>query len=83
MMIQYHKTAFRHGVSKADIEWAIKTTIFERPKEGMDDTFLAVGYSRAGNPLELGYREFDDGSYFVFHAMACQDRWLKEAGIGG
>jgi hypothetical protein len=32
-MIQYHKTAFTHGVSKADIEWAIKTTIFERPKK--------------------------------------------------
>jgi hypothetical protein len=55
----------------------------QRKKEGTDDTFLAVGYSRAGNPLELGYREFDDGSYYVFHAMPCQNKWLKEAGIGG
>jgi hypothetical protein len=57
--------------------------VYEKPKEGKTDTFLAVGYNRAGNLLEIGYREFDDGSYYVFHAMKCQDRWLKEAGIGG
>ncbi|GHU08819.1 hypothetical protein FACS1894151_05400 [Spirochaetia bacterium] len=83
MEIAFNKTAFRHGVSEADIEWAITTAVYEKPKEGKTDTFLAVGYSRAGNPLEIGYREFDDGSYYVFHAMKCQDRWLKEAGIGG
>jgi hypothetical protein len=83
MVIEYNKTAFRHGVSKADIEWAIKTALFERPDADEDNVYIAVGFDRAGNPLEIGYREFDDGSCYIFHAMACQDKWLKEAGIGG
>jgi hypothetical protein len=48
--------------------------MYEKPKGGKTGTFLAVGYNRTGNPLEIGYREFDDGSYYVFK---CQDRWLK------
>ena len=29
--------------------------------------------------LEVAYRELDDGSIFVFHAMPCRQKWLAAA----
>jgi hypothetical protein len=78
--ITYHEAAFKHGVKKADIEWALKTQIFNETLVG-DDAEMVVGFDRAANALEVGFCEFDDGSLFVFHAMECQKKWRDKAGI--
>jgi len=40
-----------------------------------NDTYIVVGYDRAGNPLEATFREFDDGTLYVFHTMKVQKKW--------
>jgi len=54
---------------------------FEKPAS--DGSYLAVGFNRVGNPLEVAYRELDDGSLFVFHAMPCRQKWLAIAANEG
>jgi hypothetical protein len=81
MVIEYHEAAFAHQITEADIEWALRTHFFERPAS--DGSYLAIGFNRAGNPLEVAYRELDDGSLFVFHAMPCRQKWLAVSNEGG
>ena len=82
LVIEYAKAAFRHDFTIADIEWAIRTSVFGAPliDEG-EDTYMLVGFDCAGNPLEVAYRELDDGSYYVFHAMRCRPQWRTLAGV--
>jgi hypothetical protein len=79
VVIECHEAAFRHHVSKADIEWALITQFYERP--AADGSFLAIGFNHAGNPLEVAFRELDDGTLFVFHAMPCRQQWLDKANV--
>jgi hypothetical protein len=76
MIVEYHEAAFAHNVNKSDIEWALNTVVYEKP--AVDGSFLAVGFNRAGNPLEVAFRELDNGTLFVFHAMPCRQKWLDE-----
>ncbi|GHV47688.1 hypothetical protein AGMMS49546_37570 [Spirochaetia bacterium] len=78
--IRYHEAAFKHGIEKEDIEWAIKTQVFNETLID-DDAEIAVGFSRAANLLEIGFREFDDGTLFVFHADNCQKKWRIKARV--
>jgi hypothetical protein len=81
MVIEYHEAAFAHDVAEADIESALRTLFFEKP--ATDGSYLAVGFNRAGNPLEVAYREIDDDYIFVFHAMPCRQKWLIAAAYEG
>jgi len=81
MVIECHEAAFAHQIAESDIEWALRTQFFEKPAS--DGSYLAIGFNRAGNPLEVAYRELDDGSLFVFHAMPCRQKWLAAANEGG
>jgi len=54
MVIEYHEAAFAHQVIEADIEWALRTQFFEKPAS--DGSYLAIGFNRVGNPLEVAYR---------------------------
>lgn len=81
MVVEYHEAAFTHKITEADIEWALNTQFFERP--AADGSYLAIGFNRAGNPLEVAYRELNDGSLFVFHAMPCRQKWLDMINEGG
>ena len=81
MVIEYHEAAFAHHVAEADIEWALRTQFFEKPAS--DGSYLAVGFSRAGNPIEVAFRELNDDSLFVFHAMPCRQKWLDAAALEG
>ena len=80
MVIKYHEAAFAHNIAEADIEWALKTQFFEKP--AADGSYLVIGFNRVGNTLEVVYRELDDGSLFVFHAMPCRQKWLAAADEG-
>jgi hypothetical protein len=81
MVIEYHEAAFAHQIEEADIEWALQTQFFEKPAS--DGSYLAIGFNRAGNPLEVAYRELDDDLIFVFHAMPCRQKWLIAAAYEG
>ena len=68
----FKPSAFKHGFSEADIYWAFSTARYDLPVEGDEDKRLLIGFSIAGNPLEIMYNELDDGRINVFHAMKCR-----------
>ena len=65
-------SAFRHGVTEADIYWAFSTALYDLPDEDDEGKRLLIGFGNAGNPLEIMYNELDDGRINVFHAMPCR-----------
>jgi len=70
-------SAFKHGVSEADIRRAFRTAIYDEPTEGDDGKYLLIGFNTALIPLEIMYNELDDGAFRVFHAMRCQKKHFQ------
>jgi hypothetical protein len=77
--IEFNQSAFKHGVSKADIRWAFKTFVFEEPMNGEVNKYLLIGFDRAGNPLEILFNQIDAETVNVFHAMRCRKAWRDAA----
>jgi hypothetical protein len=69
-------SAFKHGVTVADIRHAVTTARYDRIMEGFDDKVLLLGFNTKGNPLEVVYRRAGDNGMFVFHAMKCRNTYL-------
>jgi len=65
-------SAFKHGVTEADIHWAFSTARYDLPVEGDEEKRLLIGFDYVGNPVEIMYNELDDGRINVFHAMPCR-----------
>jgi len=74
--IIFKQSAFKHGVTEADIHWAFSTARYDLPIEGDEDKRLLIGFDCVGNPLEIIYNELDDGRINVFHAMPCQSIYI-------
>jgi len=74
--IIYNKSAFRHGFTKADIEWAFLHPIRNGLLEDYENKYLLVGFDTRGNPIEVMYNRIDDERINVFHAMRCQKEFL-------
>ncbi len=70
-------SAFKHGVTEADIYWAFSTARYDLPVEGDEEKRLLIGFGHAGNPLEIMYNELDDGRINVFHAMPCRSVYIS------
>jgi hypothetical protein len=69
-------SAFKHGVTEADIHWAFTTARYDLPVEDDADKRLLIGFNNAGDPLEILYNELDDGRINVFHAMPCRSMFI-------
>jgi hypothetical protein len=65
-------SAFKHGITEADIHWGFNTAQYDLPVEGDEDKRLLIGFDYVGNPIEIMYNELDDGRINVFHAMPCR-----------
>ena len=72
--ILFAESAFRHAYSKADIERAIETKIFEDILVGEDDIYVIIGFDTIANPIEVFYNIIDEDTIRVFHAMALRDK---------
>jgi len=74
--IEFNPSAFKHGVSEADIRWAFDTAKYDgwfNGGEGQSkDKYLLIGFDRKGNPLEIIYNVCNDDTINVFHAMKCR-----------
>ncbi len=68
------ESAFRHGYSQDDIEWAIETKVYDGLLAGEDDIYAIIGFDTAANPIEVFYNNIDDETIKVFHAMALRDK---------
>ena len=74
MTIEYvfNESAFRYGVSEADIRMAFSRPLFDGLIEGYDNKFLLTGFDTRGNMLEVMYNFVDEHTAYVFHAMRCR-----------
>ena len=70
--IIYNKSAFKHGFTEADIEWAFLHPICNGLLEDYDNKYLLIGFDTRGNPIEVVYNRIDEGRVNVFHAMKCR-----------
>ena len=69
VIVEFNKSAFRHGIGKEDILHALKTKIDDFAIEGLPEKYAVIGFDRNGNPLEVMYNPIDDNSIYIFHAM--------------
>jgi hypothetical protein len=71
--IIFRQSAFKHGVSEADIRQAFKIPEYDAVFEEGDPTKnLLIGFDCNANPLEILYNVIDENTVQVFHAMKCR-----------
>jgi hypothetical protein len=76
--IEFTGSAFRHGVSEADIRHALKTKIHAATMQEFPEKYGVIGFDRAGNPIELMYNPIDDEHILIFHAMKLRESFKKQ-----
>ena len=79
--VEYNPSAFKHGVTEADIRSAFDNMLFEHPVARDEDKNLLIGLDTRLNPLEILYNEIDDHTVNVFHAMKCRKAWRNLANL--
>jgi hypothetical protein len=81
LTVECNPSAFKHGVTEADIRFAFDNRLFEHPLAGEDNKNLLIGLDMRLNPLEILYNEIDDNTVNVFHAMKCRKAWRSLANL--
>jgi len=76
--IIYNKSAFKHGFTQADIEWAFLHPIASGILNEYENKYILVGFNTSGNPIEIFYNRIDEDQINVFHAMRCRKEFLPE-----
>ena len=78
-VINFSQSAFKHGVTEADIRWAFKTVKYDAILEGTGwtDKHLLIGFDRSADLVEILYNEIDDDTVRVFHAMKCRNSFIE------
>jgi hypothetical protein len=71
-----NQSAFKHGVTQTDIEWAFLNPICSGLLKDYTNKYLLIGFDIHGNPIEVMYNQIDDEQVNVFHAMKCRKRFL-------
>ena len=70
--IKFCASAFTHGITEANIRWAIDNAIYDGYLENDQDAGdkrLLVGFDLKGNPIEVYYNILDENTVRVFHSM--------------
>ena len=75
--IVFKKSAFRHGVTEADIRWAFNTVELDELIKGFDNKYRLLGFNIKGNMIEVLYNLVNDHRVNVFHAFPCSGTFLK------
>jgi len=73
--IKFSKSAFKHGVTEADIRWAFRTIKYDAILEEANwtDKHLLIGFDRNADLIEVLYNYLDEDTVRVFHAMKCRN----------
>jgi len=75
--IVFKQSAFRHGVTEADIRWAFKTVEFDELIIGHENKYRLLGFNTKGNMIEVLYNLINGHRINVFHAFPCSDAFLR------
>ena len=76
-VIEYTKSAFKHGISEADIHHAILHPVYDEIQDSGGDKHLLLGFDRSMNLLEIAYDMIDALTFKVFHAMKCRSSYYE------
>jgi len=77
LQFRFRESAFKHKVTEADIRHAFVNYHSIRQLLNRENVYLLVGFDTKANPIEILYNEFGENGVNVFHAMACQSRFLR------
>lgn len=78
--VEILRSALKHGVSPADIAYAIFGA-WQRTRVGEDpDRWLYIGVDGTARPLEIVTVQGDDGAEVVIHAMKLRKKYYPEGG---
>ena len=80
-VIEFNKAAFKHGITEANIRYALGHPLHEQLLESYINKWLVIGYDTSGNIVEIVYNIIDDDTINVFHAMPCRKKFLKELNL--
>jgi len=75
--IIFKQSAFRHGVTEADIRWAFNTVESDELIDGFENKYRLLGFNTKGNMIEVLYNLINDHRVNVFHAFPCSDAFIK------
>lgn len=77
-MVKFRQSAFKHGITEADIRHAFETMKYDAQFDEPDteNTHLLIGFDRNANLIEVLYNPIDANSVRVFHAMKCRNSFL-------
>jgi hypothetical protein len=81
IIVEFNEAAFKHGVTEANICYAIWHPLHEQLLEAYKNKWLIIGYDTAGNLLEVAYNIIDDDTVNVFHAMPCRKKFIAELNL--
>jgi hypothetical protein len=73
----FRESAFKHGVTEADIRNAFENYRTIRQLQERENVYLLIGFNLKANPIEVLYNEFGENGVNVFHAMTCQNHFLR------
>ena len=76
--ITFKPSAFKHGITEADIRNAFLTFKLDEVLGDCAEKFLLVGFDNNGNLLEVIYNITDDVIIDVFHAMKCRKEYADK-----
>ena len=80
-VIDFNPSAFKHGVSEADIKMAFDSVRYDgyvdEDDPDADNKHLLIGFDRKANLIEVFYNVIADGRIRVFHAMKCRSMYVR------
>jgi hypothetical protein len=59
-IIEYTKSAYRHGISEEDIRHAMLHPVYDDIQDSNDDKHLLLGFDCSMNLLEIAYHIIDE-----------------------
>jgi hypothetical protein len=77
LQFKFRESALKHNVTEADIRHAFENYRTIRQFQNRENVYLLIGFDMKANPIEILYNEFGENGVNVFHAMSCQDRFLR------
>ena len=80
-VIEFNKAAFKHGVTEANVCYALLHPLHEQLLESYMNKWLVVGYDITGNLIEVAYNIIDDDTINVFHAMPCRKKFVNQLNL--
>ena len=76
-IIEFTKSAFKHGITEKDIRHALLNPVYDDIQDS-GDSHLLIGFDSNLNLLEIAYNIIDEQTYKVFHAMECRNSYYSK-----